>query len=172
MLSFTHHLVIRKTKAPLFCSRAGFRCMGTVGVDSVPSTEKENGKYEKQTEFFPNVVNFKARRPVSGISVHGGSQYGSIVQEEGYPGLPSVAVIVAMEQETLERRKGLPGLQVTVYREEKSQGRNLRQNRNKDHGGRLLPGLRPGWCSATLHVQPRSSSLRMASPTMGWTRLH
>lgn len=170
MLSFTHQLVIRKTKTPLFCSRAGFRCMGTVGVDSIPSTER--GKYEKQTEFYPNIVNFKVRRPVSGISVHGGSQYGSIVQEEGCPRLPSIAVIVAMEQETLKRRKGLPGLQVTVYYEEKSQGRNLRQNRNKDHGGGLLPGLRPGWCSATLQVQPRSSSLRMVSPTRGWTCLH
>lgn len=137
-----------------------------------PAQKRKTENTKSRPNFFPNIVNFKARRPVSGISVHGGSQYGSIVQEEGYPGLPSVAVIVAMEQETLKRRKGLPGLQVTVYREEKSQGRNLRQNRNKDHGGRLLPGLRPGWCSATLHVQPRSSSLRMASPTMGWTRLH
>lgn len=131
--------------------------MGTVGVDSIPSTEKGNGKYEKQTEFFPNIMNFKARRPVSGISVHGGSQYGSIVQEEGYPGLPSVAVIVAMEQETLKRRKGLPGLQVTVYREEKSQGRELKAEQKqrpwRKASSWLAPWLVLSYLACTAQVQ-------------------
>lgn len=109
-----------KDKNSTLLFKSGFQLCGHSGCGLNSQHRKGKGKYEKRSEFYPSIVNFKARRPVSGISVHGEARYSSIVQEEGCPRLPSVVVIVSVEQETLKRRKGLPGWQVTVYHEEKS----------------------------------------------------
>lgn len=65
-----------KDKNSTLLFKSGFQLCGHSGCGLNSQHRKGKGKYEKRSEFYPSI----ARRPVSGISVHGEAQYSSIVQ--------------------------------------------------------------------------------------------